>query len=185
MKKGFAVVVITSFCCLWAAAQQKIELRSPKQQHTKMHLYDEANNFLLTLPLTFSMTDKDVLIMMVGNDIRLADKQSVWIFSEEMYLTDLEKNNRNVSVMKSFQNQNTEFKPVLLPHRQITIHREFDDGYQIIKKSAQSVFFRINDSSSNPQLTFYLQFYVAKTDSKYPYVFAAKCKPIEVELFIK
>ena len=170
--------------CAWMTAQNKIVLHSPKQQHTETHLYDEDDNFLLTLPLTFSITDKNVLIMMVGNDIRLPGEQAVWMFSEDIHLADLLKNDHNVSVTKSFKNRNTELHTVLLPHNRITLHRSFDDGYEIVKENAKPVFFDINDSSSNP-LTFYLQFYVAKSDSKYPYVFIAKCKPIEVELNIK
>lgn len=170
-------------CCACVSAQQKIELRTPNQLHTKAALYDEDNNFLLNLPLTFSITDNNILIMMTGNDIRLSDEQTVWMFSEEMHLANLVKNNRNVSATKSFQQQHSELKTVLRPNRQIKLRRTFDDGYEIIKKNALPVFFEINNSLSDSLLTFYLQFYVAKTDNRNAYVFTAKCKPIEVQLF--
>jgi len=165
-------------------AQNKIVLNSPKQQFVETYLYEEDNNYLLTLPLTFSITNKNILIMMVGNDTKLTGGQSVWMFSDEIYLDGLLKTDRNVTVTKSFKNRNPEFNTVLLPNRKITIHREFDDGYEIVKKNAKPVFFNINNSTSDP-LTFYLQFYVAKSDSKYPYIIIAKCRPIEIELIIK
>ena len=169
--------------CTWMVAQNKIVLHSPKLQLTEANLYDDDDNFLLTLPLTFSITDKNILIMMVGNDVRPAGGQTVWMFSKETYIADLEKNDRNVSVTKSFKNRNTILYPVLMPHRKITIHREFDDDYEIVKKNAKPIFFNINNFSSG-SMTFYLQFYVAKSDGKYPYVFIAKCHPIEIELII-
>jgi len=181
MKKGIILIGLMLWSCVFGAAQNKIELRSPRQQHTEVHLYDEEEIFLLTLPLTFSLTDKNILIMMVGNDIKLMGGQTVWMFSQEMKSVDLEKSDRNVSVTKSFKNRNTKFYTVLMPHEKITIHREFDDGYEIVKKNAKPVFFKISESSSG-SLRFYLQFYVAKSDSKYPYVFISGCNPIEVEL---
>ena len=169
---------------MWMTAQEKIMLNSPNRQLVETHLYDEEDNFLLTLPLTFSITDKNVLIMMAGNDLRLTGEQTVWMFSEEINLSDLLKNNHNVSVSKILKQQNTKFHTVLMPNRNITLRREFDDGYEIIKKNAKPVFFNISNPSSDSQ-TFYLQFYVAKSDGKYPYIFISKCKPIEIELIIK
>jgi len=184
MKKGIAIAVILFSSSVWMAAQNKLVLHSPKQQHTEAHLYDEDDDFLLTLPLTFSITEKNILIMMVGNDTRLSEEQTVWMFSKETSGSDLEKTDRNVSVTKSFKNQNAKFHTVLMPQRRISLHRAFDDGYEIIKKNAKPVFFSVNNPSSN-SLTFYLQFYVAKPNGKFPYVFIAKCKPIEIELIIK
>jgi len=181
MKNLVGIIITLFLSCVWLTAQTKVVLHSPKQQHIETHLYDEDDNFLLTLPLTFSITDKNILVMMVGNDVKLSGGQTVWMFSEETYLSDLTKSNRNVSATKSFKNRNTKMNTVLIPHRRITLHRAFDDGCEIIKNNAKPVFINLNDSSSNPQ-TFYLQFYVAKSDNKYPSVFIAKCKPIEIEL---
>ena len=182
--KIIAVIGIIFWGCIWVTAQNKVELRSPKQKHTRTDLYDENNNFLLTLPLTFSITDKNILIVMIGDDIRISGKQTVWLFSDEIYLANLIKSNRNVSAIKSFKKRNKKFDTVLVPHRRIALHRKFDDGFEVIKKNAKPVFLNINDPSSDP-LTFYLQFYVTKPDNKYPYVFFAKCKPIEIELIIE
>ena len=93
------------------------------------------------------------------------------------------KSNHNVNASKLFKKRNVEFYTVLVSHKKITLYRNFDNGYEIVVKNAKPVFFTIQDNASD-KLTFYLQFYVAKPDNKYPYVFIAKCKPIEIELTI-
>lgn len=180
MGNRIAVIGLLCFCCIWTSAQRTIELHLPKQ-HVDVRLYDENDDFLLTLPLTFSMTDKNILIMMAGNDSRLADEQSIWMFSSEIDLADLIKTNHNVGTTQSFKKENMTLNKVLRSNPQINIHRKFDDGYEIIKKNSKPVFFKI-DNSPSKSLSFYLQFYVTKSDNKYPYVFIAKCNPVEIKM---
>jgi len=168
----------------WATAQQKISLRAPKQFRTQVYLYDDNNNFLLTLPLTFSLTDKNILVMMMGNDTALLRNQSVWVFHSEMAFADLMKNDNNISASKSFLKKNTELNALLLPHRKVSLFRTMDDGYEVVKKIAKPILFEINETTSQPVI-FYLQCYVAQKNSKYLYNFVAKCNPIEIELIIK
>jgi len=176
---GFCLIF---FACAVTAAQSKVKLQSPRQQHVEVYLYDEDNdNFLFTLPLTFNMADKNVLVMMIGDDTKCVNGQSVWLFSQDMPLADLIKKNHNVSAAKAFKQRNTELNTVLIQNKKITLYRDFDDGYEVVTKNAKPVFFSITENAAVP-LTFYLQFYVAKSDSKYPYIFVAKCKPIEIEL---
>jgi hypothetical protein len=165
------------------SAQKKIVLNSPKMQHIDTHLYDEEGNFLLTLPLTFNMSNKTILSMMVGKDSELGFAQSVWFFSDKISLQDLIKKNHNVNAEKLFKKNNSDLNTILLTNRKISLFRAFDDGCEIITKNAKPVFFEI---IASPQpITFYLQFYVSKPDNKYPFVFFAKCKPIEIELTTK
>jgi len=185
MKKSIVFASITLLCCTWATAQSKIRLQNPKQQRVEVYLYDENDdNFLFTLPLTFNITDKNVLVMMVGDDTRCVNGQSVWMFSENLSLSTLMKKNHNVSATKAFKQRNSELNTVLISHKKITLYRGFDDGCEIVVQNTKPVFFSIQEGTIGT-LTFYLQFYVAKSDSKYPYVFIAKCKPIEIELTIK
>ena len=169
-------------------AQKKIELSLHKPYHTEVRLCDynkTDDDFLLNLPIAFQITSSDMLIIMVGNDDVLDDKQCVWMFSEEMNFADLMKKNRNVNATKTFKSKNTTCNPVLVYHQNITLHRTFDDGYEIVKKNAKPILFEISNLSSNKSLKFSLQFYVTQPDGNYPYVFFAKCKPIEIELIIK
>jgi hypothetical protein len=183
MKKGI-IFGLTFLSCVWVAAQSKIRLQSPKQQRVEVYLYDENNdNFLFTLPLTFNITDKNVLVMMVGDDTKFTNGQSVWMFSENMPLSVLMKNNHNVGAAKSFKQRNSELNTVLVSHKKITLYRNFDNDCETVVQNTKPVFFSIQEASKGV-LTFYLQFYVAKSDGKYPYVFIAKCKPIEIELTI-
>jgi len=181
MNKGIALTGwLLLSCVVGMNAQQKVELRTPKQQ-ADVRLYDEDNNFLLTLPMTFSMTTQNILVVMLGNDKRLADEQSVWMFSEEMNLADFMRINRNVGATKSFKKQHAELNSLLTSQRKIKIHRKFDEGYEVILKNAKPVFLKIDETASG-QFSFYLQFYVATSNEKYPYVLTAKCKPVEIKM---
>jgi len=188
MKKKIIFIGILLGCCMWATAQKKITLQAHKPYSTEVRLCDQDktdDNFLLNLPLTFSITDNNILIVMVGNDIALDYEQSVWMFSEKMSLADLMKKNCHVSATGIFKNKNTICDMVLLSSGTMTLYRTFDDGYEVIKKNAKPIFFKIPNPISNKPLTFSLQFYVAKPNPKFPYNFIAKCKPVEFELIIK
>jgi hypothetical protein len=185
MKKIIILILLLCVSYGWAVAQQKIVLRAPKQFHTKTYLYDDDNNFMLTLPLTFSITDKNILVMMMGNDTALLHNKSVWIFVDEMYFADLMKNDHNISASKSFLKDNTELNAFLLPNRKVSLFRTMDDGYETVKKNAKPILFEINEPIATQPVTFYLQCYVTQPNSKYLYNFIAKCKPIEIELTIK
>jgi hypothetical protein len=187
MKKGFLLIGLLLWSSLWLTAQKKIELQPHKPQSIEVRLCDyhkTEGDFLLNLPLTFSINNKNILIIMVGNDTVLDYEHSVWCFSEEMDFVELMKNNRNVSAAKLFKKQNAVLSTVLMPYSKMTLHRTFDDGYEIVKKNVKPFFFEIHNLSSGEPLKFSLQFYVTKP-AAVPYFFIAKCKPIEFELIIK
>ena len=188
MKRGILLIGLLLWGSLWLTAQKKIELQAHKSQRVEVRLGDynkTENDFLLNLPLTFSIINKNILVIMVGNDTVLDYEHSVWFFSEEMdFVDELMKGNRNVSAEKLFKKQNTVLSTVLMPYSKMTLYRTFDDGYEIVKKNAKPIFLQIPNLSSGETLKFSLQFYVAK-QAAVPYFFLAKCKPIEFELIIK
>ncbi|MCL2167639.1 MAG: hypothetical protein FWH59_00765 [Lentimicrobiaceae bacterium] len=184
MKKNIIILIILLWSCYDISAQKKIVLQSPKMQYVETQLYDEENNYILTLPLTFNMANKNILTVMVGGEGILSNNQSVCFFSNEMTVTDVMKKDKNMKATKTFIKKNSELNVILLPHRKVKLYRSFDDGYEIVKKNAKPVFFEINATPPQPT-TFYLQFYVAKTEKKIPYILHAKCKPVEIELIIK
>jgi len=183
MKKKLLLTGIFVVCCMGLFAQKKIVLTSPKMQYVETYLYDESQNYVLTLPLTFNL-NKNILTVMVGGDGVLFENQTVCFFSEDVSLNHLLKKDNNVSATKTFAKSNPELSPVLVPNRKITLYREFDDGYEWVKKNAKPLFLEIGSSPTAP-ITFYLQFYVAKADKKFPYVLHSKCNPIEIELITK
>jgi hypothetical protein len=170
--------------CHWASAQKKIVLNAPKMQHVEINLYDESDRFLLTLPATFNITNKNTLTIMVGGDIELKKNQAVFIFSEDVSIKQLLKMNKNISAKGPFTKKNPVLNSVLFSNRKMSLNRDFDDGYEIVKKNAKPVILEINGASSQA-ITFYLQFYVAKPQKKYAYLIDAKCKLVEVELITK
>jgi len=121
---------------------------------------------------------------MIGDDASLYYDRSVWLFAKDTELAGLMKNNKNVSASKAFKNQNRMLNK-FTNSRKLTFFRPFEDGYEVVKKNAKPVFFDMSNVAPNETLTFTLQFYVAQPDNNYPYVFMAKCKPVEIELTIK
>jgi len=187
MKKKIILIGVLLGCCFWTTAQNKIELRQHEPYSMKVRLYDDSktqNDFLLSLPLTFNLAEKNILIMMVGDDTPLSNGRSVWFFSDEMDFTELVKKDKNVGATKAFKNQNKVLNEVLY-HKKMMLHRPFDDDYEIVKKNVKPVFFEILDPAPDKPLTFSLQFYVSKPDANFPYFFIAKCDPINIELIIK
>ena len=188
MKKGILLIGLLLWSASWVTAQKKIEVQPHKPYSVEVRLSDyhkTEGDFLLNLPLTFSIINKNILIVMVGNDASLDYDRSVWGFSTEMDLAELMKTNRNVSAEKSFKKQNTVLNAVLLPCKKMKLYRAFDNGYESVTKNAKPFFFEILNLSPNEPLKFSLQFYVTKSNASFPYFFIAKCKPIEFELTIK
>jgi len=189
MTKKCALLVLLLWSCLWVHAQYNIELEPHKPKKIDARLCDNSktkDNYLMSLPLTFSISDKNVLIIMIGDDTSLSYERSVWLFSKETDFAELQKKNRNVNASKSFKNQNKRLNRFLSFHEKLRLFRSFEDGYEIVKKNAKPVFLEIlNPSTSSETLLFALQFYVTQPDANYPSLFIAKCNPIQIELTIK
>jgi len=195
MVRWLVIQVVVYGCCTWMASQQsvaaqqsimsyKIGLSSYEQQPLQVNLNDETNNFLLTLPLNFSMVDANTLAMMVGNDANLPAGQSVWLFSEEIALNTLMRMNRNVNAGNTFKGRNAMFEKMLVASKGVKLYRPFDDGYEMIKKNVKPVFFTVVNPNSN-MLELTLQLYVSKHEGNYPCFFIAKCRPVKIEINIK
>jgi hypothetical protein len=187
MMKKIILFAPLFWCCLWVSAQLKIEISPTKPQKVEVRLCDyfkATDNYLMNLPLTFSITDKKILIIMVGNDFTLDYERSVWLFAKDTDLAELMKKNHNVNASKTFKNQNRVLYK-FLSRGKMTYFRSFEDGYEVVKKNAKPVFFDISSLPPNVPITFSLQFYVTQPDSNFSCVFLARCKPIEIELTLK
>ena len=187
MKKTLILLVILTVCSFFAYSQRKIELQPHKPVSMQVRLLDEAkadDNFVMNLPLTLTLVDNNVLFVMVGNDTALSYGQTVWMFSQEMSLTELLKNDLNVKVPKTFEKQYPTLNPVLVKQRNMRMFRNFDDGYDVVKKNAKPIFLEIVTLPSNNQMRFSLQFYVAKPNNL-SNLLGTKCKPVDIEIEIK
>jgi len=188
MIKNFLLAGLLFCCYLCGNAQYTVEVSSHKPQKVEVSLRDYAkstDNYLMNLPLTFNITDKNILMIMIGDDTSLDYDRKVWIFSKDMELTELMKKDKNVNASKLFKNQNKVLNKFLSYHEKIRLFRPFEDGYEIIKKNAKPIFLEILNPSANQTLIFSMQFYITQPDPNYPNFFIAKCKPIEIEITIK
>ncbi|MDR1521463.1 MAG: hypothetical protein LBS28_01165 [Streptococcaceae bacterium] len=158
-----------------------------------MQLKDEKGTLLVNLPVTFQLTNKNILIMLLGNDksLALADsRRSVWLFESTQKVKKLLNLNKNVKVTKDFK-KSTELNPFFKTPdgiRQIALYKKtgtvFDNGYEIIQGKIKPIIFEI---FNNPEeVKFYLNFYIAEIDTKNPYLqtLTAKAKAVTIKLKI-
>ena len=189
MIKKTILLALLCWSGLAVSAQYSIEIAPHKPARIDARLSDgdkARDNYLLNLPLTFSITDKNVLVVMMGDDASLNYERSVWLFSKDMAFADLQKKDRNVGAAKPFVKQNRTLNRFLSYHDKIRLFRPFEDGYEVVKKNAKPLFLEImNLSNATETFLFALQFYVTQPDANYPAAFIAKCKPIQIELTIK
>ena len=157
MKKKVLLFGLFFLGCLWATAQHKIEIAPRSPQKIDTRLRDKiSNEFLLNLPITLSITDKNVLILMIGNDVPQDNGLSVWLFSKDMDLDELLKKDRNVNAAKAFKNQNKILNKVLPYHEKMKLYRAFEDGYEVVKQNAKPLLFEISNFLFKESLIFSL-----------------------------
>jgi len=179
------IFMLSIFCVGNSFSQEKVQLsiNGENRQSINVSLYDsDGGDFLLKFPITFSITDKNILIMMLGNDEYLPNDYKVWIFNYPQNISELINQNRNVGGSKKFIRNNNELLSFLKSNDNIRIYKEFDNGYETIIKSPKPVFLRIINKSKLKEMEF--QFYVTLNEKKYPDMFKAKCAPVKIRIQI-
>lgn len=177
--------VLSVFCLLsmsCAFAQYNISLSEvQKQQQLEIGLHDEyGGNKLLDLSLTFQITDKNVLIMLVGDGNRLPDNKTVCLFTERNKISDLQRVSPNILISKNFKNRYSAVLPFFESNK-MKLYKEFDDKCEIIKKNPKPIFFYLLDQEKLPQ-TINLQLYVAAEDDKNYQMLISKCVPVTIKI---
>jgi hypothetical protein len=185
-----------------AAQEYTIETKTDSIVTFDMQLQEENGYHLVNLPVTFLLTNKNILIMLLGNDEPLASRKSVWLFESTQKVKKLLSLNKNVKVTKNFKKSTEDVEPFFKNsdgELQIALYKKsepvFDNGYEIIQRKIKPLFFEILNNAD--EVEFYLNFYVANTDTdidtdtdtdtKNPYLqtLTAKAKAVTIKLKIE
>ena len=141
---------------------------------------------LLVLPVSFQFTDKNFLIMMLGNGNPLEQEQSVWLFAAQKKIKWLMETNKNISATKEFQSRYADlnvFFNSLSNEIQLFAAHKFDNEYEVVKRSPKPVIFQVSKDAK--EIVLFLTFYVSKPDKKIADMLFTKAKVIELRIKIK
>lgn len=184
-KTNLILFTLIIFCASQSIAQDKIELslKNERQKRVELSLRDsDGGTEILKLPVTFHITDKNILIMIIGNDKFLKDNSTIWLFSSTTELKDLIKKNRNVSTIRKFKKSNTELNTFFKNNDNVMLYKVFENGYECVTRTPKAIFFSITDLNQSLDLNF--QFYVSNLDKKYRNILIAKCSPAKIQIKI-
>ncbi|MDR2010213.1 MAG: hypothetical protein LBQ22_07005 [Bacteroidales bacterium] len=187
MKVKINIILITFllFALKTITAQEKVTLSAggQKQQRITVDLSgSEDNKLLLKLPITFQITDKNILIMILGDGNTFTGKRSVWLFSSEMPFETLQKNNLNVNADKHYKNKYKKFRTFFNSSEKIKLYKKFDNDYEIITANPKPVFFQLAENSKSIELN--MEFYISQPGKKYPHWFIAKSRQVTIKINI-
>ena len=154
-------------------ARQKIEV--------DLHNIDGGTR-LTKLPLFFHLTDKDVLILILGNDQELENNSTVWLFGNQQEITVFTKEHPLIKIDKNFKKRNPSLNPFLKTEDNLTLYKELPNGFAVVKDAITPVFIKIPKDTRSFSMD--LQFYVSNKSNNTD-ILTAKCIPVKVQLKVE
>jgi len=153
-----------SFLFAYHATAQEIRLNGKDDRNREMvsvRLYDNnEGNFLFELPLTFHITQNNILFMIVGNDNGITGNNAIWMFDKTVPLNDFLKRNKQIGTAKSFKKQMNRLESFFDQSENVEKFTWFDNGFEQVLDSPKPVFFKVGDASKPVvlKLKFYTSF---------------------------
>jgi len=159
-----SLLLLMLSCLLSRATAQEIKLDSKdnrNRESVSVRLYDNnEGNYLLELPLTFHITQNNILFMFVGDENGITGNHTVWMFDQPVLLSDFLKINKQIGTAKSFKKQMNRLESFCAQSENVDIFTPFDNGYAQVQSSPKPVFFKVGDTSKPVvlKLRFYTSF---------------------------
>jgi len=159
-----SLLLLMLSCLLSPATAQEIKLDSKdnrNRESVSVRLYDNnEGNYLLELPLTFHITQNNILFMFVGDDNGITGNHSIWMFDRPVPLSDFLKINKQIGTAKAFKKQMNRLESFFAQSENVDIFTPFDNGYEQVQSSPKPVFFKVGDASKPVvlKLKFYTSF---------------------------
>jgi len=157
-----ALILLSGWLC--HATAQEIRLNSSDNRNREtvsVRLYDNnEGNFILELPLTFHITQNNILFMFVGDDNGIIGNNAIWMFDQTISLNDFLKRNKQVGTAKSFKKQMNRLESFFEQSENVERFTRFDNGFELVQESPKPVFFKVDDPSKPVvlKLKFYTSF---------------------------
>ena len=151
-------------CWLCEVTAQEVNLNQKdnlNRETVSVRLYDNnEGNFLLELPLTFHITQNNILFMFVGDDNGVSGNHAVWMFDKSISLNDFLKSNKHIGTAKSLKKQIARLESFFDQSENVEKFTWFDNGFEQVLSSPKPVFFKVGDTSKPVllKLKFYTSF---------------------------
>ena len=163
---GFRMLPTAIMMCCWlcgATAQEvNLDVKDSRNRETvSVRLYDNnEGNFLLELPLTFHITQNNILFMIVGDDNGVTGNHAVWMFDKTISLGDFQKRNKQIGASKSLKKQIARLESFFEGSENVEKYTPFDNGCEQVQSTPKPVFFKVRDASKPVvlKLKFYTSF---------------------------
>ena len=182
----FTALISLLLCCALTGnvVAQEINISSNdsrNRESVSVKLYDNnEGNFILELPLTFHLTQNNILFMIVGNDNGISGNNAVWMFDKAIVLNDFLKENKNVTTAKAFKKQINNLESFFSQSENISKHTYFDNGYEYVQSSPKPVFFKVEDPAKPVVLK--LKFYTSSEKSDRSQVLASEAGIVKITI---
>jgi hypothetical protein len=187
MKRLIIIAILLSGSLSLWSQRYEVKLQVDKPEKISLKLFSDIDGEkLLDLPVTCQLTDKNNLVMIVGNGEYLQNDYCVWWFSSPKKLKYLMKSNKNISSTKKFKRRYSNlnmFYDISDNKMQYIRDYEFDNGYEIVSRNPKPVFFKIDKNAKETELS--LTLFVSKPDKKFRDLFFARAKTVELNIKIK
>ena len=180
------IIILALLGCWVLATAQEIRLDSKDNRNREtvsVRLYDNnEGNFLLELPLTFHITQNNILFMFVGDNNGITGNHAVWMFDRTVPLTDFLKINKHIGTAKSFKKQLNRLESFCYQSENVEIYTPFDNGYEQVQSSPKPVFFKVGDASKPVVLK--LKFYTSFEKSNRSHELTSEAGIVKITIFI-
>ena len=181
------VLLLTTFLSCFITSNiiaQEIQLNGKDRQNKEtvsVKLYDNnEGNYLFDLPLTFHITQNNILFMIVGDDNGINGNNSLWMFDKSVVLNDFLKNNKHISTAKTFKKQLSRLESFFSQSENVEKFTYFDNGYEYVQASPKPVFFKVFDTSK--PIVLKLRFYASTEKNDRSQVLTSEAGQVKITI---
>jgi hypothetical protein len=161
--RRFLIIAILLIGLLSRSIAQEIRLDSKDNRNREtvaVRLYDNnEGNYTAEIPLTFHITQNNILFMFVGDDNGINGNNAIWMFDKTIPLNDFLKRNKHIGTTKAFKKQLNRLESFFDQSENVEKFTWFDNGFEQVHASPKPVFFKVGDTSKPVVLK--LKFYTS------------------------
>jgi len=155
-------ILLSVFTTPHTTAQEiRLDGKDNRNRETvSVKLYDNnEGHYICEVPLTFHITQNNILFMIVGDDNGINGNNGIWMFDKTVSLNDFLKRNKQIGTGKAFKKQMNRFESFYDQSENVEKFTWFDYGFEQVQMSPKPVFFKVRDISKPVVLK--LKFYTS------------------------
>ena len=164
------LTVLLLFSLFFNGMAQEIRLDGSdtrNRETVSVRLFDNhEGHFLAEIPLTFHITQNNILFMFVGDDNGITGNNAIWMFDKTVSLNDFLKKHKHIGAGKTFKKQMNRLESFFDQSENVEKFTWFDHGFEQVLASPKPVFFKVGDPSKPVVLK--LKFYTSLEKNSSP-----------------